>query len=185
MSDPRVPYDQNNPQHAHPGWGIGPSPRRNPRRALKVIVWLTALVVVAVLFASLSSSPSSTGDSPATPTPTTGSQAAPKARETAISVSQRQALKSAQSYIDLTGFSKAGLIKQLSSDAGEGFTRADATYAANHVGANWNTEAVQSARTYLDMGGFSRNGLIQQLSSPAGDGYTLKQATQAADKVGL
>jgi hypothetical protein len=61
---------------------------------------------------------------------------------------QRNALQSAHGYIDMAGFSKAGLIQQLSSSAGEGYSKADATYAANHVGADWNQEAVESAQSY-------------------------------------
>jgi hypothetical protein len=83
----------------------------------------------------------------------------------------------------MSGFSKQGLIQQLSSSAGEGFSKADAVFAANHVDVNWNDEAVESARSYLDMTSFSRDGLIEQLSSSAGEGFTLAQAQYAADKV--
>jgi hypothetical protein len=78
---------------------------------------------------------------------------------------QKHALESAQNYLDMSGFSKKGLIKQLSSSAGEGFSKADATFAAKHAGANWKAEAVESAQNYLDMSGFSKKGLIKQLSS--------------------
>lgn len=45
-----------------------------------------------------------------------------------------QAVESARSYLSLgTGFSRAALIEQLSSSAGEGFTYAQAVYAANSV----------------------------------------------------
>lgn len=49
-------------------------------------------------------------------------------------MSQEQAIESAKSYLDMDGESRAGLIDQLSSKMGEGFTLAQATYAANHVG---------------------------------------------------
>jgi host cell surface-exposed lipoprotein len=96
---------------------------------------------------------------------------------------QENALESAQSYVDMSGFSKKGLIQQLSSSAGEGFSKADATFAANHVDVNWKDEAAESAQSYLDMTSFSKDGLIEQLSSSAGDGYTLAQAQYAVDKV--
>ena len=96
---------------------------------------------------------------------------------------QENALESAQNYVDMSGFSKKGLIQQLSSSAGEGFSRADATFAAKHVDVNWKEEAVESAQGYLDMGSFSREGLIEQLSSSAGEGFTLAQAQYAVDKV--
>ena len=96
---------------------------------------------------------------------------------------QENALESAQSYVDLSGFSKAGLIQQLSSSAGEGFSKADATFAANHVDADWNEEAVEAAQSYLDMPGFSKKRLIQQLSSSAGEQFTAAQARYAVNKV--
>jgi len=46
-----------------------------------------------------------------------------------------QAVKSARNYLSTgSGFSRAGLIQQLSSSYGEGFTQAQAVYAANKVG---------------------------------------------------
>jgi host cell surface-exposed lipoprotein len=96
---------------------------------------------------------------------------------------QENALESAQSYLDTGGFSKAGLIEQLSSSAGEGFSKADATFAANNVDANWREEAVESAQGYLDGQAFSKAGLIEQLSSSAGEGFTPAQARYAVSKV--
>lgn len=96
---------------------------------------------------------------------------------------QENALESAQSYVDMSGFSKANLIQQLSSSAGEGYSKADATFAANNVDADWNKEAVESAQSYLDMQGFSKANLIQQLSSSVGEKFTPAQARYAANKV--
>lgn len=117
---------------------------------------------------------------PASPAPTT--PAAP-----AISVARAQALASAKSYLsDGQGFSRSGLIKQLSSAYGEKFSVADATWAVDHSGADWKAQAVLSARGYMSDGsGFSRQGLIDQLTSPYGEQFTLAQATYAAGQVGL
>ena len=46
----------------------------------------------------------------------------------------QQAVLSAKNYLKVSGFSRSGLIEQLSSKAGSGFTMAQATYAANKVG---------------------------------------------------
>ncbi len=101
-------------------------------------------------------------------------------------VSQQQALESAQSYLDLgSGFSRAGLIAQLDSPYGGKFSVADATWAADHSGADWNAQAVLAAKGYMQLGGFSRASLIDQLDSPYGGRFTLAQATYAADQVGL
>jgi hypothetical protein len=95
----------------------------------------------------------------------------------------RRAMESAENYLAMSGFSKEGLYEQLSSSAGEGFTQAEAQYAVDHVGADWNKEAVQSARNYLEMSPMSRNDLIEQLSSSAGEGFTYEQALYAVNKV--
>jgi hypothetical protein len=105
----------------------------------------------------------------------------------AVTASQQQALDSAQSYLsDGTGFSRAGLIGQLSSPYGEKFSVADATWAVDHSGADWDAQAVLSAKSYMSDGsGFSRAGLIDQLTSQYGEKFTLAQATYAANQVGL
>jgi len=45
-----------------------------------------------------------------------------------------QAYKSAKTYLDMSGFSRKGLIEQLESDAGEGFTHAQAVYGVSKAG---------------------------------------------------
>jgi hypothetical protein len=115
-----------------------------------------------------------------TPEPTKTSKPTPS-----FTVSQEQAIGSAKDYLNYSGFSRTGLIQQLSSKYGDGFKKADAIFAVNHITVNWNEQAVRSAKDYLSMSHFSRAGLIQQLSSKYGDGYTVAQATYAANHVGL
>ena len=100
-------------------------------------------------------------------------------------VAQQNAIESAKQYLDMAGFSRSGLIKQLSSQYGEGYKKADAVFAVNHINVDWNKEAVESAKSYMEMTSFSRSGLIQQLTSEYGEGFTLAQATYAANHVGL
>lgn len=97
---------------------------------------------------------------------------------------QKNAVRSAKQYLDMSGFSRAGLIQQLSSDAGEGYNKNDATVAVDSLNVDWNKQAERSAKQYLDMMGFSCKGLIQQLSSSAGDRYTKEQATHGARAAG-
>jgi len=95
------------------------------------------------------------------------------------------ALSSAQDYLDYTAFSRLGLIDQLSSEYGEGYQLADATWAVDQLRVDWNEQAVKSARQHLDYSSFSRQGLIDQLSSAYGEQFTLAQATYAVNKIGL
>ncbi len=48
---------------------------------------------------------------------------------------QRNALRSAEAYLSMMGFSRKGLIEQLSSDAGDDFSVDQATYGAQQAGA--------------------------------------------------
>lgn len=97
---------------------------------------------------------------------------------------QRNAVRSANQYLSMTGFSRDGLIAQLSSSAADGFDVSDATVAVDSLNVDWNQEAVRSAKQYLSMTGFSCKGLIKQLSSRAGDKYTVSQATYGAKQAG-
>jgi hypothetical protein len=97
---------------------------------------------------------------------------------------QDNAVRSAEQYLSIAGFSRIGLIRQLSSNAGDGYDIADATVAVDSLSIDWNEEAVKSAKQYLSISGFSCKGLINQLSSSAGDGYTVSQATYGAQQAG-
>ena len=97
---------------------------------------------------------------------------------------QKNAVRSAKNYLAMTGFSRDGLIQQLSSDAGDGYRATDATIAVDSLNIDWNKQAVRSAKNYLAMMGFSCKGLIQQLSSGAGDKYTVSQAKYGAQQAG-
>jgi hypothetical protein len=97
---------------------------------------------------------------------------------------KENAARSAQQYLSFSGFSRVGLIQQLSSDAGDGYDVADATAAVDSLNVDWNAQAVRSAKQYLSISGFSCKGLVQQLSSSAGDGYTASQAAFGAKQAG-
>lgn len=97
---------------------------------------------------------------------------------------QKNAVRSAQQYISIQGFSRNGLIEQLSSDYGDGYNVSDATVAVDSMNIDWNKQAVKSAKQYLSIQGFSCKGLIEQLSSSHGDKYTPSQATYGAKQAG-
>lgn len=97
---------------------------------------------------------------------------------------QKNAVRSAKQYLNMMGFSRKGLIQQLSSGAGDGYHVTDATTAIDSMNINWNKQAVRSAQQYLSMMGFSCDGLIEQLSSSAGENYTVSQATYGARESG-
>ncbi|HEV2928301.1 MAG TPA: Ltp family lipoprotein [Propionibacteriaceae bacterium] len=103
----------------------------------------------------------------------------PEPAEPELTVSQEQAVGSAQDYLDYSGFSRQGLIDQLKF---EGFSEQDATFAVDYIDADWMKQAVRVAESYLDYSHFSRQGLIDQLEF---EGFTTEQAEHGADEVGL
>jgi cellobiose-specific phosphotransferase system component IIA len=94
----------------------------------------------------------------------------------ASTIGQREALASARDYLSSGHFSRAGLIAQLDSPYGEGFSRADAIWGVDRTHTKWYRQAVGSARDSLKTGHFSRAALIQQLQSPYGEKFTHAQA---------
>ena len=114
-----------------------------------------------------------------------GQGSAPKAAKPSYTMAQKQAIGSAKNYLSFSAFSKAGLIEQLSSKAGDGYALKDARFAVNHITVDWNKQAAASAKNYLKMSSFSRAGLIEQLSSAAGEKFTHAQAVYGVNKVGL
>ncbi|MGV8973085.1 MAG: Ltp family lipoprotein [Rhodoglobus sp.] len=96
---------------------------------------------------------------------------------------------SAQSYLSVKGFSRSGLVEQLSSEYGEGYPIADAEFAVARLeaegGVDWNAEAAESAKSYMEFKSFSRQGLLDQLTSEYGEGFTSEQAEYGVSTTGL
>ena len=103
--------------------------------------------------------------------------------EEAVPMGHKQALKSAESYLEHSSFSKKGLFRQLTSEYGAGFTEEEAQYAIDNVEVDWKEEAVESAESYLEHSSFSKNELLNQLISEYGAGFTEEEAQYAVEKV--
>lgn len=99
---------------------------------------------------------------PATPAPT----ATPKPAGPTLTEQQKEAVAEAQQYLSTGAFSQQGLIDQLDSPDGGGFSVNDATVAVDSLAVNWSAEAVQAATGYLQTEAFSQQGVIDQLNSP-------------------
>ena len=84
-------------------------------------------------------------------------------------------MKKARQYLNSSGFSRTGLIKQLNY---EGFSNDDSIYAVDSINANWSEQAVRKAAQYLKSSGFSRSGLIKQLVY---EGFSNSDSQNAAD----
>ena len=103
----------------------------------------------------------------------------------ALTEQEQQAVAAAKQYLSSgEGFSQQGLIDQLDSSAGDGYSVNDATVAVDSLTVNWNAQAVIAAKGYLATQPFSCTDLIQQLDSQAGSEFTVAQATYGATQAG-
>jgi hypothetical protein len=107
------------------------------------------------------------------------SEETPLALEPSITVSQKNAVAKAKSYLRYSAFSYTGLIAQLEY---EQFSHADAVYGADNSGADWNEQVAKKAQSYMEYSAFSRGGLVEQLKY---EGFTQAQAEYGANTVGL
>lgn len=103
----------------------------------------------------------------------------PPAPVSSVTVSQKNAVAKAKSYLGYSAFSYTGLIQQLEY---EQFSHADAVYGTDNSGAVWNEQAAKKAQSYMEYSAFSRGSLIEQLKY---EGFTQTQAEYGADSVGL
>jgi colicin import membrane protein len=151
--------------------------------------WVLGVVGISILGAAFSdnSTDDSAGgqqdsSSPASSAPadsSSSSSVAPPPSSASETRSQENARESAESYLDVSAFSRKGLIEQLEF---EGFSEADATYGVDSLNVDWNEQAAKSAESYLEFSSFSRKGLIDQLIF---EGFTKAQAEYGVAQTGL
>ncbi len=157
-------------------------------RTRKTVISASTVVALATAAAGCTTAATVNTPSSAPPTPPPASSSAPTpSKSPQYTTSQQQAITAAEGYLsDGQGFSRAGLISQLDSPSGNGFSQADATFAVNHVSVNWDQQAAIAAKGYVSDGqGFSYSGLVQQLESSAGSQFTHAQAVYGAKAAGL
>ncbi len=155
----------------------------------KIIKWIVIIVVALFIIGLIFGSDDA--EKTVAQTTTSADVAEPMISETEVVAEdngmtnqQKNAVRSAKNYISFQGFSRDGLINQLSSDAGDGYNIDDATIAVDSMDIDYNEQAGRSAENYLSFTGFSCEGLVTQLSSSAGDKYTKEQAEYGAKLAG-
>ena len=114
---------------------------------------------------------------------TSGKKVEKEKKEPDVPMEYKQALKTAENYVNCMGFSKRGLFDQLTSEYADNYSKEAAQYAVDNIVVDWKEEAVESAQNYLNSMSFSKQGLIKQLTSEYADKYTLEEAQYAVDKV--
>jgi hypothetical protein len=86
------------------------------------------------------------------------------------------ALADAKIQSDMLYSSKQGIHDTL---VFEGYSEETATYAADHVDADWNRNALEKAKLYEESGGMSNDDIHEQLTSEYGEQFTDEQADYA------
>lgn len=170
----------------------GPRKRKKPlwrRWWVIVIALFVALMVIMAIAAPPedegTSSPAAdeasgtpaAADAPQAPAVET--PAVEPAPESNLTPSQQNAVRSAESYLELMGFSRQGLIDQLEF---EQYSTSDATFAVDSLTVDWNAEAAESAASYLETMAFSCGSLIDQLEF---ENFTPEQAAFGAGQTGI
>lgn len=86
-------------------------------------------------------------------------------------------------YVDMTGYSRQGLIDQLTSEWGNGYSVEDATKAVDALEANgevdWNEQAVKAALNYIESMSYSEKTTLEELQSEYSGKFTKEQAEYA------
>lgn len=100
-----------------------------------------------------------------------------------VSREYRNALQSAQDYLDYLPMSKKALYDQLVSEYGSKFSADAAQYAVDNVKTNWKENAVKEAEQYLELFPMSKEELYDQLIAEYGGQYTEEEAQYAVDSV--
>jgi hypothetical protein len=165
--------------------GIGQPAKPGMSRGMKIGLGVGAAALALIALGSIGNSDKTSSSSSSTVTTTRAVGVLPTTTEppppveTGFTPAQENAIAKAESYLDYTGFSKQGLIKQLEF---EDFSTADATFAVEHLEANgdvhWNEQAVKKAKSYLDYTSFSLSGLVDQLKA---EGFTPSEAQYGAN----
>jgi hypothetical protein len=94
-------------------------------------------------------------------------------------VSQQNAVRAAEDYLEVSAFSRKGLVDQLEYS---GYSTEDALFAVDSITVDWNAQAVRAAKDYLEVSAFSRSALIDQLVY---SGFTPSQAAYGVAFTGL
>ena len=93
--------------------------------------------------------------------------------ESTIPAEYREALRDAQGFLDLTPFSRSGLVRQLTFDQ---YAADAAEWAADHLDINWRDQAVRAATDFLQFDDLGEAGLREKLGF---EGFTPDEIEEA------
>lgn len=94
---------------------------------------------------------------------------------------QSSALAKAQSYSTMMHMSRQGIYDQLTSEYGEKFSPDAASWALDHLDADYNANALAKARDYQNTMSMSPEAIRDQLTSQYGEKFTPDEANYAIE----
>ena len=157
----------------------------------KVWFWILAVIVIAI-FANMGKGgekdnpkTTTTQESSKTEENKTEEQKEEKKEEKKPDVPKEyeSALKKAESYSETMHMSKKGLYNQLTSEAGEKFSKEAAQYAIDNLKADYKKNALEKAKSYQETMNMSPAAIKDQLTSSAGEQFTEEEAQYAVDNL--
>lgn len=149
----------------------------------KVWFWILAVIVIAI-FANMGKG--SEKDNSKTATTTQESAKTEEKKEEKkpdVPKEYESALKKAESYSETMYMSKKGIYNQLTSEAGEKFSKEAAQYAVDNLKADYKKNALEKAKSYQDTMDMSPAAIKDQLTSSAGEQFTEEEAQYAVDNL--
>lgn len=152
----------------------------------KIITGLIVVIVFVVIGNSGSKTPATTATTNTGAPATTASAPAsttPAPEKPTVPTEYISALTSAETYANAMNMSKDAIYDQLTSSAGNKFSKESAQYAVDNVKADWNANALKSAETYQKDMAMSPSAIYDQLISSAGNKFTPSQAKYAKDNL--
>ena len=156
----------------------------------KVWFWILAVIVIAVLAnmgkgTEKDNSATTTQEQAKTEENKTGEKKEEKKEEKKPDVPKEyeSALKKAESYSETMQMSKKGIYNQLTSEAGEKFSKEAAQYAVDNLKADYKKNALEKAKSYQDTMNMSPAAIKDQLTSSAGEQFTEEEAQYAVDNL--
>ncbi|MDK7742645.1 Ltp family lipoprotein [Helcobacillus massiliensis] len=100
-----------------------------------------------------------------------------------VPVEHRNALRSAQNYLDVMPMSKQALFDQLTSEHADKFSKEAAQYAIDNIDADWKENAAKEAKIYQDELAMSRDAIYELLVSEYDGKYTPEEAKYGVDQL--
>lgn len=126
-----------------------------------------------------STNSSSSASSAPSSSKATVSSKAPVSSTPSVPIEYKNALASAETYVNTMHLSKRGVYDQLTSEYGDKFSNQAAQYAIDNIQVDWNKIALASAKEYQDSMQMSPAAIHDQLTSDYGEKFTQAEADYA------